>query len=234
MHPIRAQSIATLRRLPLFADLSDAELTLIAEGVTRLTFEAGALIFTEGDICRELLVVEDGEVKIIKSAPNGRDQLIGIERRGSSLAEIAVLDGSSYPATAQAVTAAVVLRLSADRFRQVCLQNPDMALKVFKVLGRRLRHLVSLVEELSSSTVRARLIGYLVRLAEENGRRTSEGIQFELAENNQEIAVRLGTVRELVSRNLGRLHGEGLVRMTKRTVNIPDLQVLCDEIARSI
>lgn len=182
MHSSQVHFVATLRRLPLFTDLSDAELTLLAENVTRLNFEEGAIIFSEGDTCRELLVVEDGEVKIIKSAPNGREQLISIERRGSSLAEIAVVDGGSYPATAETVTPAVVLRLPAHRFRQVCLQNPDMALKVFKVLGRRLRHLVSLVEELSSSTVRARLVGHLVRLAEESGRRTPQGIQFELSE----------------------------------------------------
>jgi CRP-like cAMP-binding protein len=232
MRSAQLQSVTTLRRLPLFADLSDAELGLLAENVTRLNFEAGAIIFFEGDTCRELLVVGDGEVKIIKSAPNGREQLVGIERKGSPLAEIAVLDSSSYPATAEAVTPAVILRLPADRFRQICLQNPDMVLKVFKVLGRRLRHLVSLVEELCSSTVRARLIGQLVRLAEERGTRAAHGVQFELTENNQEIAVRLGTVRELISRNLGRLHGEGLIHMTKRTVNIPDLQSLRDEIAR--
>lgn len=233
MRPTLLHFVSTLRRLPLFTDLSDAELALLAENVTRLDFEAGAIIFSEGDTCRELFIVEDGEVKIVKSAPNGREQLISIERKGSSLAEIAVLDGSVYPATAEAATPVVTLRLPADRFRQICLQNPDMALKVFKVLGRRLRHLVSLVEELSSSTVRARLLGHLVRLAEESGRRTPQGIQFALTENNQEIAVRLGTVRELVSRNLGRLHGEGLIHMTKRTVNVPDLQVLRDEIACS-
>ncbi|HEY6466194.1 MAG TPA: Crp/Fnr family transcriptional regulator [Candidatus Acidoferrales bacterium] len=233
MHQVQLNFVTTLRRLPLFTDLGDAELALLAENVTRLNFEEGAIIFSEGETCRQLLIVEDGEVKIVKSAPNGREQLISIERKGSSLAEIAVLDGIAYPATAKAVTPAVILRLPADRFRQICVQNPEMTLKVFKVLGRRMRHLVSLVEELSSSTVRARLVGHLVRLAEESGRRTPQGIQFELSENNQEMAVRLGTVRELVSRNLGRLHGEGLIRMTKRTVNIPDLQILRDEISRN-
>jgi CRP-like cAMP-binding protein len=105
-----------------------------------------------------------------------------------------------------------------------------MALKVFKVLGHRLRHLVSLVEELSFSTVRARLVAHLVQLAEENGRQTLQGIHFQLTENNEELAVRLGTVRELISRNLGRLHGDKLIVMNKRTVNIPNLAVLRDEV----
>jgi CRP/FNR family transcriptional regulator len=225
--------IKTLRRLPLFNDLSGAELALIAESVSRLYFGEGSVIFAEGDVCRELLIVEEGTVKILKSAVNGRQQLLSIERKGSSLAEVAVFDGGRYPASAEAASSTILLRLSAESFRKACLQNPEMALKVFKVLGHRLRHLISLVEELSFSTVRARLVAYIVRLAEENGHQTPQGVHFQLTENNEELAVRLGTVRELISRNLGRLHGDRLIEMNKRTVNIPNLDVLRDEMARS-
>ena len=172
-------------------------------------------------------------MKIVKSTLSGRQQLLGIERKGSSLAEVAVFDGGRYPASAEATSSTTLLRLSADSFRRTCLKNPEMALKVFKVLAHRLRHLVSLVEELSFATVRARLIAYLVRLAEETGQRTPQGIHFQLTENNEQLAIRLGTVRELISRNLGRLHGDKLIEMNKRTVNIPDLAILRDEIAGS-
>ena len=92
----KSDYIRTLRGLPLFTDLSDAELAQIAEGVSRLHFEEGTLIFGEGDVCRELLIVEEGTVKIVKSALSGRQQLLGIERKGSSLAEVAVFDGGRY------------------------------------------------------------------------------------------------------------------------------------------
>lgn len=227
-----SEYVKTLSRLPLFNDLSDAELALIAGGVSRLSLEKGTVIFAEGDVCRELLIVEDGEVKVFKSALNGRQQLLSIERKGSALAEVAAFDGGRYPVTAEASSATTLLRLSADGFRKICVNNPEMALKVFRVLAHRLRHLVSLVEELSFSTVRARLIAYLVRLAEQRGRQTPRGICFQLTENNEELAARLGTVRELVSRNMGRLHGDRLIEMSKRTVNIPNLSVLRDEIER--
>jgi len=192
------------------------------------------VIFQEGDICRELLIVEEGEVKLVESAANGRQQLLSIERKGSSLAEVAVFDGGRYPATAHAACSAVRLRLSADSFRRICVSNPEMSLKVFRVLARRLRHLVRLVEELSFSTVRARLVAHLLRLAEQCGQSTAKGICFQLNENNEELATRLGTVRELISRNLGRLHGDGLIHMKKRTVNIPDLSALRDELGRGV
>jgi CRP-like cAMP-binding protein len=230
MCPPKPDLVGTLRRLPLFTDLSDQELGLIAQNVTRLRYEEGARIFSEGDSCRELLIVEEGTVRIIKSAPDGRQQLIGLERYGNSLAEVPVFDGGHYPATAEAASATVVLRLPADEFRKICLKNPELALKVFRVLGHRLRHLMRLVEDLSFTTVRGRLIAHLLQLADETGRKTSGGIQFELSENNEELAARLGTVRELVSRNLGRLHGAGLIEMKRRTIRIPNPAALIDEI----
>jgi CRP-like cAMP-binding protein len=231
--PPKPDLVATLRRLPLFTDLSEKELALVAENVSRLRYEEGAAIFSEGDPCHELLIVEVGTVKIFKSALDGREQLIGIERRGNSLAEVPVFDSGTYPASAEATSTTVLLRLPADNFRRICLQNPELALKVFKVLGHRLRHLMSLVEELSFSTVRKRLIAYLLKLAEDTGQQTARGIQFELLENNEELAARLGTVRELVSRNLGRLHGAGFIEMNRRTINLPDPAALRDEIANS-
>jgi CRP/FNR family transcriptional regulator, cyclic AMP receptor protein len=223
--------LGTLRRLPLFIDLSDEELAAIAKDVTRRRYKRGEAIFSEGDPCNELLIVEEGSVRILKSAPSGRSQLIAIERRGSSLAEAPVFDGGTYHATAEAVEGVVLLSLPADDFRKICVETPDLALKMFKILGYRLRHLARLVEELSFSTVRGRLIAHLLQLAQSAGRETEFGIQFELRENNEELAARLGTVRELVSRNLGLLHGAGLIEMNRRTVNIRDLAALRSETA---
>jgi CRP-like cAMP-binding protein len=222
--------VGTLRRVPLFNDLSEVELSLIAERVTLRNCDAGSMVFSEGDPCHELLIVQHGSVKLLKTAASGRHQLIGIERAGNSLSEIPVFDGGAYPATAQAVEHTVLLRLEAGHFRKVCSQNPDLALKVIKVLGHRLRRMGTLVEELSFATVRKRLISHLVQLAEESGVPTSPGIEFELTENNEELATRLGTVRELVSRNLGRLHGDGLIEMRRRTATIQNLSALKNEI----
>jgi CRP/FNR family transcriptional regulator len=114
----------TLRRLPLFNDLSEAELALIAESVSRRCYDQGVVIFAEGDVCRELLIVEEGTVKIVKSSPDGRRQLIGIERRGSSLAEVAIFEGGRYPASAETASPTILLRMSADSFPQDMSSKP--------------------------------------------------------------------------------------------------------------
>lgn len=222
---------ALLRRVPLFTDLSETELALVAERVARRTYSTGMNVFSEGDPCHELMIVEEGSIRLLKTAPNGRQQLVGIERAGNSLAEVPVFDGGRYSATAEAITNATVLRLDATHFRKICSQNPDVALKVIKVLAHRLRHFDGLVEELSFATVRDRLIAHLLRLAETDGRETASGVEIELMENNETLAARLGTVRELVSRNLGRLHGEGLVVIRRRMVTIPNVAKLKQEIS---
>jgi CRP/FNR family cyclic AMP-dependent transcriptional regulator len=234
MHAPKSNPAVTLRRLPLFNDLSEAELALIGERVTIHLYDAGMIVFSEGDVCRELWIVKEGTVKILKTAPSGRQQLIGIERAGNSLSEVPVFDGGCYLATAQAVSSTVLLRLEADHFRRICLQYPEVALKVIKVLGHRLRSMSSLIEDLSFTTVRGRLVAHLIRVAEQEGRHASRGIEFELTENNEELAARLGTVRELVSRNLGRLHGEGWIEIRRRTVTIPNLSKLREEAASGV
>jgi CRP/FNR family transcriptional regulator len=233
METTQSNLIATLRRLPLFTDLMESELILVAERVTVKQFSRGEIVFSEGDPCRELLIVRDGRVNLLKTTVNGRRQLISVERAGSSLSEVSAFDGQAYPVTAETAADTTLLRLEADHFRKVCLQHPEMALKIIKVLSHRLRRMSRLIEDLSFSTVRGRLVAYLVHLAHDEGRATSQGIEFELTENNEQLAARLGTVRELVSRNLGRLHNEGLIQMSRRTVRIPNLDVLAEEIAHS-
>jgi CRP-like cAMP-binding protein len=229
MPVVHSPLAATLRRVPLFADLSESELAEIGDHAAESAWEPGQIVFSEGDACHELWIVKEGAVKLLKLAPNGRQQLLAVERAGSSLAEVPIFDGGRYPATAQAERRAVLLRVDAVAFRAVCTRRPELALKVIKVLGRRLRLMGALIEEPSFSTVRARLIGRLLQLAAEQGRETARGLEFPLAENNEELAARLGTVRELVSRNLGRLHNEGLIDIRRRSVTIPDLARLKDE-----
>jgi CRP-like cAMP-binding protein len=167
-------------------------------------------------------MVMEGSVKVVKLASNGRHQLLAIERQGSSLDEVAALVGGVYSATAIAVVPSVLIRLDGGHFRALCLARPELALKVIRVLGHRLRALRCLVEELSFATVRDRLIAHLLQLALARGIPGKAGIEIVLDENNEELAGRLGTVRELISRNLGRLHGEGLIVMRRRSVLIPD------------
>jgi len=218
-----------LQRAPLFADLSGTEIAFLAERAVPRQYAAGELVFSEGDPCAGLYVVESGRVRIFKSSPGGREQVLALDGPGSSIAELPVFDGGNYPASAAAFTDCHLLFVKKQDFHSLCLVHPKVALKVLRVTGKRLRNLVGIIEELSFTTVRSRLISLLLRLANE-GKRVNGETVFELPATNQELAAHIGTVRELVSRNLSRLQVEQLIRMDGRTVTIPDLAALQAEL----
>lgn len=223
--------IETLRRVPLFNELSSDEIVSLAAKAGSERYAAGQLIFSEGDAGGDLLIVKDGSVRVVKTSPGGRQQLISIEREGSSLGEVSVFDGGAYSTSAIALASTELLRLKGAHFRNFCSSRPEVAFKVIRALGHRLRRLRNLVEQLSFATVRHRLIAHLLQLAEERGIPSPAGVEIKLDENNEELAARLGTVRELISRNLGRPHGEGLIHMQRRAVTIPDTSRLRGELS---
>ena len=216
----------TLARVPIFSGLTEAELHRLVECVTPRHYSPGELIFCEGEPCAGLYVVERGHIRVFKTSAGGREQVLTIDGPGSSVAEIPVFDGGVYPASGAAVDNATLLFIGKQDFQSLCLAYPQVALKVLRVVGARLRRLVGIIEELSFTTVRHRLISLLLRLAQREGRKTIEGVEFLLPANNQELAYQIGTVRELVSRNLSRLQSEGLVKIDGRTVIAPDLKLL--------
>src|SRR5882672_6172847 len=98
--PSAVQHVATLHRVPLFNDLTATELSTLALSVTERQYEQGEILFSEGDPGGDLLIVKEGAVKILKTAQSGRQQLLAIERAGSSLGEVSAFDEGPYSATA--------------------------------------------------------------------------------------------------------------------------------------
>jgi len=219
-------SLALLKRVPVFSSLSDQELGFLAARLVQRRFRAGEPIFGEGETCAGLYVVETGNVRIFKTSVGGREQVLAIDGPGSSIAELPVFDGGDYPASAQAITDCLLVFFSKQDFQALCLKHPQVALKVLRVVGARLRRLVGIIEELSFTTVRHRLIALLVRAGKAEGNRDGGAVAVTLPANNSELAAQIGTVRELVSRNLSRLQSEGLIQIDNRTVLIPSFRTL--------
>ena len=224
------EHIETLAKVQIFTGLSETQLGFLAQRSVTRQYSAGELIFAESEPCAGLFVVERGHVRIFKSSAGGREQVLSIDGPGSSVAEVPVFDGGNYPASASAVDDATLLFVRKEDFHALCLAHPEVALMVLRVVGLRLRRLVGIIEELSFTTVRHRLAALLLRLARVEGRRVDGGVEFTLTANNQELASQIGTVRELVSRNLSRLQAEWLLRIDGRSVTVPDLKRLEGEI----
>jgi CRP/FNR family transcriptional regulator len=217
---------ATLAKVAIFAGLDENELNFLTQHAISRRYGAGEMVFSEGEPCSGMYVVESGHVRIFKSSANGREQVLSIDGPGSSVAELPVFDGGNYPASVVAVDDAALLFVSKADFQTLCLTHPQVALKVLRVVGSRLRRLVGIIEELSFTTVRHRLASLLVRLARQQEIRTGKPIEVTLPATNQELAAQIGTVRELVSRNLSRLQSQGLIQINGRLVTISNLKAL--------
>ncbi len=217
---------AALQKTGLFSNLTPSELQLLAARTVRKLFSAGELLFSEGEPCTGLHIVSRGKVRIFKTSMSGREQVLAVEGPGSSVAELPVFDGGPYPASVVALEDAEIAFVSRRDFHAYCMEHPDVALKVLAVVGARLRRLVGIIEELSFTTIRQRLVATLVKLAQAEGKQTPLGIEFRLPDSHQEIANQLGTVRELISRNLMRLQAEGLIEVDARHIVVKDMRGL--------
>ncbi len=223
-----------LAKVPIFSGLAPAEMDFLAQHALSRTYVPGQIIFNEGDPCAGLYVVVSGHVRIFKTSVGGREQVLSIDGPGSSVAELPVFDGGEYPASVTAVNDATLLFISKQAFQELCLAHPHVALKVLRVVGARLRRLVGIIEELSFTTVRHRLAALLLRLAKKEGTVLSGGkVVLTLPENNQEVASQIGTVRELVSRNLSRFQSEGLIEIDGRKLTIINSKAIESEIDSS-
>src|ERR1019366_370256 len=201
-------------------------LQLLAGRTVRKLFSAGELLFSEGEPCNGLYIIAKGKVRIFKTSIGGREQVLAVNNPGESVAELPVFDGGPYPASAVAIEDTEMAFISRRDFHARCMEPPEIALKVIGVAGMRLRRLVGIVEELSFTTIRQRLVSVLIKLAQTEGKSTARGIELQLPASHQELANQLGTVRELISRNLMRLQAEGLLDVDARQIVVTDIKGL--------
>jgi len=209
-----------LKAAPLFAALTEVEIELLSRRTGARAYSPGELLFSEGEPCAGLYMIASGRVRIFKISPSGREHVLAIEGPGSSIAELPVFDGGAYPASASAVDASEMLFISRKEFRAICLEHPEIALKVLQVVGARLRRLVGIIEELSFTTVRHRLISWILKRAK------SDGPTFIVGATHQELAAQIGTVRELVSRNIARLQAQEFIAVNGSEIRVLDREGL--------
>ena len=212
-----SETVFLLASIPLFSALSEAELQAVASHAFRKTFAPGEYLFLEGEPCRGMFLVTRGSVRIFKASASGREILLTMETAPASIAEIPVFDGGNYPAAAAAVDEVTAYLILKANFERLCRENPDLALKVLTVVGKRLRALVTMLHQVTFGGIRQRLALTLLDFEEQNG-----GSPFTLPETHHELALRLGSVREVISRNLGRFQVQQFIRTQGREVTILD------------
>lgn len=212
------ERIELLRSLPYFRPLDEGMLASIAAVTVRRLYQPDEVIFLEGEPCAGLFAVHSGHVKIYKVSPEGREQILTIIGPRDSFNDVAVFDGGPNPANAQAMDATQVCVIERPALVSLFDRYPKLAQAVVAVLAARCRMLVGMVEDLSLRSVTGRLAKLLLDQAAQG--------QDAVPLTRQQMAARLGTIREMVSRALRELEDEGLVSRDGRQIVIADRTAL--------
>jgi CRP/FNR family cyclic AMP-dependent transcriptional regulator len=218
--------IAALRRTALFGELNEPELNVLAERAIERRLKRDEILFVAGDEAAGLFVIVSGVLRAFREGVDGREQVIHVERAGATIAELPIFDDKPYPSTVAAEEDSSVLFLAKREVKSLCLAHPEIALAALKLMAGRLRKCAELVEALSLREVDQRLGRWVLAEARARGKRTTDGLELTLVLTNQQIAARIGSVREVVSRALARLQNNRLIVVDGRRVMIQDEQAL--------
>jgi CRP-like cAMP-binding protein len=203
--------VPLLRNVPMFTDISEPVLERLAARCVPRAVGEGFIIFVAGERCAGLYVILEGRVRIYRTSPEGREQTLAVEGPGRAVAELPLVDGGPYPASAITTTPARLLFLPRAEFEHAFRTDPDVAAAVVRALGARLRHFVQLMETLAFRDVAARLAMLLADYADRDGKPLRSGVELVLERTQEELAAELGTARESVSRALKQLNACGLI-----------------------
>ncbi|MEI8334605.1 MAG: Crp/Fnr family transcriptional regulator, partial [Chloroflexota bacterium] len=214
-----------LRSCALFAQMDDAALAAVARLLRTRRFRRNEVIFHAGDPGDSLFVVGTGSVKIVLASPDGDEAIIATLRPGDFFGELSVLDGAERSATAVALAPTVLDSLARAPFLQLVDTQPGVRLALLAGLAAELRRITRHAEELHFLDLPGRLAMRLVDLAREAGG-SGPGAELAWHYTQSDLASMIGGSRQSVNRVLGDLAAEGLLRIERDTIVIPDVDAL--------
>lgn len=223
-----------LSRTTLFGTLTPGDFRKLARHATVRRLARGEVLFVVEEEAAGIFVIVSGCVRAFRVSSEGREQVIHVEHAGATLAEVPVFDDGTYPATASAEEESIVLFIEKRAFREFLLLHPQLALAALKLLAGRLRRHAELVESLSLREVGQRLAQLFISEARDCGSLDQGRLEVDLPLSHQQLAARVGSVREVVTRALTRLQKDGLISLYGHRLVIPDHSRLADYARRAV
>jgi CRP/FNR family transcriptional regulator len=219
-------NLQTLKKSLLFSGVDQEYLEQISAIAHRRVFAKGETIFAEGDPAIGFYLLDRGSIKLCKVSPDGREKVLHFVHPGETFAEAAFFGDGKYPAEARGVEAGEALFFPKDSFMGMLERNPRFSLNLIVSLSLLLRRFARQIEELSFAEVPNRLAAYLLELAERKSTTFQGKSYLDLEMKKGELASRLGTVSETLSRALRKLKEENIIEVEGSRVVILDKKAL--------
>ena len=213
--------LRALRDCPYFTGVEERILTELAEGLRLIRYERGEVVFWQGEPCPGLQIIENGMVKLFKVSPQGRELIVNIFKEKATFAEVPVFDGGLTPVNVAALEESDIWQVDAVVIRRLMQKHPELNRQVMLNLAKNLRMMVGIIEEVSFYQVTHRLARLLIQMTPEQLAGTDSARLTQ-----DQLAARLGTVREVVARSLRDLERSGAIRVERRQIQVLDERVL--------
>jgi len=213
-----------LKQISIFSQLRDEYLEKIDNISIMRTYTKGRIIFMEGEPGEAFYYIKSGLVKISKISSDGREHILHILNEGHVFAEVTLFSNTAYPATAEVLEDAQIGMIKNSDLEQLIVKTPEISLQLIKYLNKRLVEAQNKVRNLALYDTFGRTAQALVKLAEDYGRKSADGIVLDLNISRQELANIVGTTRETVIRVLAAFKKEKSIELDKSSIIIRNLE----------
>jgi CRP-like cAMP-binding protein len=215
------EKLHALRKCAYFSSLEEVILVGLLPGVNLVRFEKGEALFWQDEVCKGLYILERGHVKLFKISAQGREFIVNTLEEGGTFSEVPVFDHGLNPVNAAALEESLVWIIDPEILRSAMYKYPSMCQSVVLNLSQNLRKMIGLIEELSFLQVTHRMARLLCQM-------TPEQLSGESGTRlrRDQLAARLGTVREVAARALRELEHSGAIKVDRRGIRILDDEIL--------
>ena len=213
---------AAIAKLPFFVDLTSEDLDHIEPYFQEYRFRRSQYLFWEGDPAIKIYVIKAGRVRLLKTAASGKEMVLEVMVPGQ-LCGGTTMFGDVHRSGAQAVEPTVVYGMSRDSYDDLLTKYPKIARGIIKYLGGKLMDAHDVIISLVSSKVESRIAAVIVRLCENHGSPTKDGIMINIRLTRQDIADIVGSTVETTIRIISKLQKEGLMATVKGRLLIKNI-----------
>jgi len=215
-----------LKHCPLFAGLGTEELNKVRAIAILKQFRKKEILFSDGEEAKGFYVVLSGKVKVFKVSPEGKEQILHVVTTPDAFAEAALFLEGPYPAFAEALTDCQLFFFPKGSFIHLIEKNPRLGINMIITLSQYLKRFAMLIEELSLKEVSSRIAKYLLDLSVKSSRGGKSGHEVELDLSKTQLALKLGTISETLSRTLAKMKARRMIDVRKNRILILNREAL--------
>jgi len=215
-----------IRDLSIFQSMSDEDLDAVLAIASIRQFPAGEAAFEQGETATAFFALLHGRLKVVQTTPDGQQVVVRHVSPGDIFGIAQAMRRPDYPATAVAVVDSLALAWPSGQWEAFIARSPVLALNALQTVGQRLQDAHARIRELSTEEVERRVAHALLRLVQQAGRKTDEGILIDFPVTRQDLAEMTGTTLYTVSRVMTAWEAKGIVAGGRKKVVVTDAHKL--------